>query len=719
MKKSVLIATVLSLLMCFMPMFVHGAIQSDGNIVTLQDENTLYQKHSYARVSKQKAYGVGGLPDSEECIKLIGGDVTGHGNWYTQTRWTGSGNYVVVEFDVMLSDGTKDIFLATGGHSSITPSIAVDDMCFKDVWGNFVAIIDTKQNTSDLYFNNMPFVTGYPNVFNDGADNHTYLRIVVTGDNESVAYINNYQMYETDTKPHILPSPAIEGYEEDGVITAELDKSFDDLFSISDDATVTIYKDTTYTEVLSQNQPLKKGCVAVLKNNLGYRFYYIIVDDGVYVEDSISDGTIPVAKGESEIVYGLFGKLPEDASQKIVSATELPCFTLYTWLNDDYEGIIRADFNIEPGNAQKIYIGTNVNMPVSDALTLYSGRWNRVSVVYDTHSFDKISGKGIANIYVNGVKVSETPTIFEHLAQLRVVIEGNGGSYAYVDDFSVTQFEKTDATILLPPAISDDIEVQNGIITQKGISVGNITSNQPLDKVRVYKDAFYDEMLDLTDMPEFGNMVVIESIDNVYSYYPVFGSVTTSEVISIFQNVNAFKFANGTTSAVTSLGGKDETDTSFKVAVNSGNYCNFNYKWQNDSHMGYVVTELNVYPATASVNLWTQEFAPYSPAIDGLNPNQWNKVTAVYSTTQGQSGKCTVDLYVNGTLVKSGETTAKSGDGLMIFVSGDVGSYVYLDDFRVYQTDAMPLITTPDISSSYNQKRKIHQKPMEQSCVYF
>lgn len=144
MKKSVLIATVLSLLMCFMPMFVHGAIQSDGNIVTLQDENTLYQKHSYARVSKQKAYGVGGLPDSEECIKLIGGDVTGHGNWYTQTRWTGSGNYVVVEFDVMLSDGTKDIFLATGGHSSITPSIAVDDMCFKDVWGNFVAIIDTK-----------------------------------------------------------------------------------------------------------------------------------------------------------------------------------------------------------------------------------------------------------------------------------------------------------------------------------------------------------------------------------------------------------------------------------------------------------------------------------------------------------------------------------------------------------------------------------------------
>ena len=47
------------------------------------------------------------------------------------------------------------------------------------------------------------------------------------------------------------------------------------------------------------------------------------------------------------------------------------------------------------------------------------------------------------------------------------------------------------------------------------------------------------------------------------------------------------------------------------------------------------------------------------------------------------------------------KTKSKSGDELMIFVSGEVGSFVYIDDFKVYETDFMPLITIPDISNFY------------------
>lgn len=696
-----LICVLVLTIICLVPFMAFGATVNDGNITLLQDENSFYTKQGFSRVTKEKVYGIGGLGEDEDCIKLTGGDVTGHGNWYTQCSWTGSSEYVVVEFDVMLSDKTTHIQLATGGHTPVTPIVSTIELCRNDTWGNFVAIINTKEGTSDLYYNNLPVSLNYPTPFNDGTANHSYIRIVVAGENDSIAYLNNFKMYETNTKPEVVASPAIEGCEYDSVVTAQLDSTFDDNFTVSDDTTVTIYKDTTYTETLSKTDYLPKGAVAVLKNELGYRFYYITVDDGIYVEDWVSDGTIPVRKGQTEVVYGMFGKQSGDASQKIISDSSLPCFTSYTWLNDDYEGKIRADFNIEPGNMQRIYIGTNVNLPVTGDLALYSGRWNRVSVVYDTESFDKKTGKGIATLYVNGIEISETPTAFEHLAQLRVVAVGEAGSYAYVDDFSVTQFSKTEAEILMPPVILDEIEVQNGIITQKGITVGNIKSKTKSDKIRVYRDSLFDYQLGENEYPEFGNIAVFESIDNVYSYYPIYGELSTNEVINIFQNVEAFKFNGGTTTAVTTLGGKDETDVSFKVAVSSGNYCNFNYKWENANHLGYVVTELNIYPGDATVYFWTSEFAPYAPQITGLNKNQWNKVTLVYNTMVNDDGKYTVDMYVNGVYASSNNTTAKSGDELMIFVSGDVGTYVYMDDFKVYETDFVPFITIPDISNDY------------------
>ena len=152
MKKTCIGAVVfLLILICFFPTMAFGATKTDENIVMVQDQKTFYEKHGFARVSKEKVFGVGGLGADEECIKLMGKDVTGHGNWYTQTAWSGESNYLVIEFDIMLSSGTQDIFLATGGHTSITPTVAIDEICAKDVWGSFVAIFDLKQKTSDLY----------------------------------------------------------------------------------------------------------------------------------------------------------------------------------------------------------------------------------------------------------------------------------------------------------------------------------------------------------------------------------------------------------------------------------------------------------------------------------------------------------------------------------------------------------------------------------------
>ena len=155
--KGILISFILTII-CVLPVFAFCATVNSTAVNVIQDENTFFQKHSFSRVSREKVSGVGGISEDDECIKLIGGDVTGHGNWYTQTEWHGNSDYLVIEFDIMLSDKTENVFLATGGHTPITPTVSVTELCKNDVWGNFVAVFN-KIETSSLLNSSKSLIT--------------------------------------------------------------------------------------------------------------------------------------------------------------------------------------------------------------------------------------------------------------------------------------------------------------------------------------------------------------------------------------------------------------------------------------------------------------------------------------------------------------------------------------------------------------------------------
>ena len=663
--------------------------------------------------------GVGGKLDNDTSVKVVGlDDPNSDANtWYYQYRKAvnAKSGYVVMSVDMFVVDGVESFYFGARGNQTICPAVSINNE-MKNRWVNITTVYDTESITTDTYVDGGMVSSEYsPANFRgyDGSDTNVVsgtVRWICSGEIGGISYMDNFKLYTCTEEPVVSAQIGIENHLYDKYVEVSEGLSFSEAFTLADSSSnVSIYADRTYATKLSLTDKLLNNSYIVITKNSQIRTYLVKVDNGIDVYDSLDNGQFKFINGnvEYETTMGLFGKKADDNSAKITKVDSLVAFSDYTWLSDDFEGYIRADFNIEAGNVTSLAIGTDSNKPVSGNLVLNANQWNRVSVIYDTDSYNTNTGLGIATTYVNGVKQSEMETPFYNLRHLRILIEGSTDSYAYVDDFTMTHFDNRMAELCEAASPANATMANGTAYFTTGTTVGDITSSIPGSTIRVYNDANYTALLDASATLNQGNMVVIETLDMVYSYYPV-ALADIEPILEVDELADVAKnkltFTRGKTTSVYGIGGKDKSDESIKVelaAIGANNEVDayMDYTWKNSNNARYLVVEFNVFNNDAqSMSLLTNGHGAFSGNIP-LVANQWNRAVVVYDTQN--TGKAQV--YVNGEFVRTNNTSFAVGKVVRFCVKcGEIGKSMYVDDFRIYETDGGAVITMPDLGYYYD-----------------
>lgn len=700
-KLNILI--LLSAFLC-LSLSAHAQVITDGSVKTLQTETAL-KNHGKGRCSAVMTKGFGGIDPADDVWQVTADENLNDTTCFTYTNWNQNKGYTVMQGDFFFGDGVSRFMLATIGHAPVSPKLVAGTHFEPNQWCRLTFIYDGSDNTVDTYCNEELVDSSYPTVL--GTDTYYWaLRMVYYCGASSEVYLANWRMYETASEPTVNDELYIENCAHSNTVTVEPGAVVSTAFTLSDpDARVTVYSDNTYSEIKDNSAPLESGNIIILKNDERIRTYKVAMNDGIETESEITDGNMTFYKASTAAVGGLFGKSADDAAVKVTASGSVPCFSSFTWLDDEFDGYVRADVNIEPGNMDKIYIGTNVHLPVSDALRLTGGRWNRVSVVYDTSSYDAVSGTGKADTYVNGVKVCTVETEFTNLWQLRIIMSGQSGSYAYVDDFKFATHRYAVSTSPQGAQLTGDVNIVNDTLRIDGdVKVSSLTADKNA-VIKVYSDAAFSRELSADETLQTGNTVVLCTADSVYTYYTV-ASGSEKILREITDNSSAVKITRGSAESVTGLGGKAPGDESVRMVVEDADGSNYNayneYKWTHDGYKGFLVAELNVLTDGTTPSLSTNGHRVFAPAIGGLISDRWNKVVAIYDAASynGTVGK--TYLYVNGKYSGSADTDFTSDSVIrLIAYAGKKGDSLYIDDYKIYETDTMPVVTVPDIGSNY------------------
>ncbi|MBQ7900772.1 MAG: hypothetical protein IJ365_02255 [Clostridia bacterium] len=721
MRKLLALATVFAL-MLFVVVPAGAAITPSGTVVTKVsvggnfDSSMSAANMSTARTEVEYTSGVGGKDADDEVVKVLGKPELSDKSWfYYYGNVDTQEGYIVMSVDLFVVDGVTSFHFGAKGNTPICPQISITPE-MHNRWVNITTVYNTETIISNTYIDGNVVSSEYtPDNFRgyDGSDTSKIsgtVRWIQMGTEGATSYMDNFKLYTCTEEPVVEGGIGIVDHLYDGTVEAAAGLSFADAFELADSSsTVTIYADRTYTNTLKITDKLVDDSYIVIKKNGEIRTYAVYVDDGIDTYDSTTDGNFEFVNAtvEYESVTGLFGKKADDNSAKITKSDSLKAFSKYTWLSDDFEGYIRADFNIEAGNATAVYIGTDSNVPVSDNLRLNANQWNRVSVIYDTNSYNSSTGLGTAVTYVNGVKQSELETPFYNLRHLRIVVEGETGAYAYADDFELTHYE---TSVPEPPASAKpaNAAVSNGTAyVADGMTVAELKADMSGTTIRVYSDVYFAEELASTAVVSAGNYIVMETFENVYSYYPaaIADANTLLEVSQLSHlSDNSLSFVRGATAAVYGYGGKAADDESIKVTVSEiGDYTETDaycvYTWNSDGDGRYLVAEINVFPDTAATVGFATNGHGTLAGTTNLVAGRWNKVVMVFDTQD--PGKTT--NYLNGELshVTSG-TAFEAGKQIRLRLVGSaVGDVIYIDDFRVYETNGGAVITMPDVSSYY------------------
>lgn len=724
MKKLLTLVIVLAMVLGTM-VPASAAIKPSGTVKTILDAGENFASNGIVTSTGARFQvdgyigGVGGKSDTDTAVKVTGlDDPSSDANtWYYQAPSDVNcrEGYVVMSVDLFVVDGVDTFYFGARQNTGICPAIYITNE-MKNRWFNITTVFNTESVTCDTYIDGSVISSEYvPGNFRgyNGSDTTQVsgsVRYIQSGEIGGVSYMDNFKLYTCTQEPLVSGSFGLEGHLYDTYVEVSEGVCFAEAFSLSDNsASLKIYADRTYTSELDIADNLIDNSYIVITKNGEIRTYTVKVDNGIDVYDSVDNGKFSFVNGEVEFetTMGLFGKASDDNSAKITKTDSLLAFSEYTWLSDDFSGYIKADFNIEAGNVTSLSIGTDSNKPVSGNLTLNANQWNRVSVIYDTNSYNESTGMGIATTYVNGVRQSEIETPFYNLRHLRILLEGSTDTYAYVDDFTMTHFENRVAK-LSDVAVPANAGLSNGTAYfPVGTKAGDITSNIPGTTVRVYSDPNFTTFLTAEDVLTQGNYVVMETLDMVYSYYPV-ALEDAKEVLNISTlaqlNQEKLSFTRGNAQSVYGFGGKTKDDESIKVTLsNIGNNNETDaynaYTWTSTGKR-YMVTEVNVFPTG---NATAVGFAMNGHATLGgslkLEANRWNKVVMVYDT----QNPGTASTYLNGEFKLTTKTSFVSGKQIRLrLICSAVGDVMYIDDYRIYESDAGAVITMPDISSYYD-----------------
>ena len=223
----------------------------------------------------------------------------------------------------------------------------------------------------------------------------------------------------------------------------------------------------------------------------------------------------------------------------------------------------------------------------------------------------------------------------------------------------------------------------------------------------MFTDSLCTEELASEDVIGLGNTIVIESDENVYNYYTAYATAKINVLRTVDDTSDEFPLVRAAAEGVMGLGGKDINDESIKITT-TGEDTDANgyndYTWTNEGFAGYLAVEFNVYPVNAYPSIATNGHAGIAPSVSGLVDNRWNKVVMFYDAASWDGSKGKTYLYVNGNYVGMQDAAFTSGKAIRLIAHSKVnkGGYLYIDDYRIYESDILPMVSVPDISPYYS-----------------
>ncbi|MBQ7901516.1 MAG: DUF4886 domain-containing protein [Clostridia bacterium] len=466
----------------------------------------------------------------------------------------------------------------------------------------------------------------------------------------------------------------------------------------------------------------------------------------------VADSSLSAINCKEAAVYGIAGKAADDESVMLTenSNSQTGWYEynhgeeIYLENGEPMTGYLVAELNFMAPDANylKEFIfglsGNQARMTVNPTTQIAAniGKWNHLRMVYwadetncdfkdysdniPTSTTDKL---GATELFLNGVSLGTK--------QLTAVINGGGTPYSatidrillevysgdktvqhstYYDDIKIY---KSDVNPGAPAneavAATDKYTVSDNTITLAAgaqVTADEIAASNSGYEITAFADGTLGTQLASDANLVLGNAVVVKSPDGVYTYYTVADSATT-----ILYSDNDGAYDSGwvlkmTQSAATGIGGKALDDESVKFVAktkaqgytsetNDGNIMLNKASFYTRAKK-YFVIEANINPIDAenyitSVSVHTTSHAKVSDGV-GLTLGQWSKYL-MYVDFTGETPKAYT--YVNGVLVRENDAPATFGSDkstvrLCFNGTADTDMALYVDDFKVYETDNLP-----------------------------
>lgn len=425
-----------------------------------------------------------------------------------------------------VSENIESFYLATASSKQVS-TLVTSDNWQNERWNNltFVCVID-KENTDSTkvclediicYINGKEIEIEYNlNPFAE-ADNQVEFRItfnVKNGVENASLYMGKHQIYATDSIPQISMPAFTEDVRYDDTVNMVWfsDTTMVKEVAINEGHQINAYINGDFENARTPSQILESYDLITIKGtDFSLSYYTVIIGDR---ECQLYDDKGELLKSEnSQLVGGYKGKQENDFS--------------YVTDSGDEEIIVSAQlFNdIVPKGYEYFYLdmlfapdNLNYNIAIGDLTLdggLKCGKWNSLRFVYDLENKTVLS-------YINGVNIDTQG--FDNLPDIIEVKFSSTAAFDEIHSYYSTNLPD-DKVIpsLTGGKIKDDEVFVNSYATDKLTGLNGLLT--------VYTDDTFSQIVDCDENVADGNIVVLQSQDDVFAYYTVSDMYIISETM--------------------------------------------------------------------------------------------------------------------------------------------------------------------------------------------
>ena len=673
-----------------------------------------------------------------------------HKGYQYITGWTDFSKTIAFETSFYPVSGVNKIYLATNGSMGFTMSLEKSKVDWIDGWNKVVfvydfASADTAISTSAnrQYMGNW---TVYLNgkCLNEWGTNRVEIthekhlekskEIRLTFDEKGSG--EKLEFYHDDVKLYSVDSdfdfsetaPILENGSNGKYTVTDEEILIEDTAYVSDlkatsGATIRVFADGTYSSVLSDSSLLSKGNKVVVEKNGLYSYYNVTAaGEKMLFEAYKSEDMGNISRGTLSDEYGIAGKSKTDPSIRGIfnvwenDAGRYNGYHQYNagtqsngvWEYENQEGYLVVEGNVIADEGTSLGIVSDGNASMNAVYSLEPNQWNKIQLIY--RFSDKMAmpvTNGVPGEWkaasLGKVKAGTTNTICTAV-RLRFY-GGNNPGGSYIDDYKI-YLSKNMPEIIAPAKLDESkYNISEGYLQiNNGEKVSDILCDGA--EVTAFTNDTYSTQLASGEQLVDGNMIVLKTENNTYSYYTVASKlkrvpVTLFERRDDASTISKIAVYRATPTVVYGMGGRNANEASGLFTGQTADTTDADFFSSTTTTPALLqkdfAVSVMVYPNDTIKELCFatggHSGLTSSVPVSILVPDQWNRLTMIHHPATGVS-----DLYVNDEYKSSTTQPVKSNAirFLYRYATEKISqSYMHFDDYYVYSGEiAIPAITS-------------------------